>query len=418
MDKQMTLAELIEKTALEMERLQYSKAYIKGYQRMCGQVQQFAAEMGRDAFTEELGAAFLKEKYGYPSEGTPAPASDRVKDAMRCVRRLGEYQQFGVFVRTRRSMADDHRWAGCDISLIEAYLNSMQKADNSAATKKMRLNHMKSFYNFLWFRRIEHIQDVTAQIISDYALSLQGGSSVYTKHRLATLRNYFRFLHKNGYCEHDLSYAVPKVSAPKNLNVPALWTGEEIEKLLKSVDRGSPAGKRDYAVILLVIQLGIRITDIANLRLDSLKWDRKEIEFCQHKTGKRITYPMLGEIGWALIDYIRYSRPKISSPYLFLSCNAPYAGLHSGSIGCILQRQMNRCGIQKRAGTVSGMHSLRHAMARRLMEQNVPLSVLANIMGHATISSSSPYVKVDIEGLRECGLSLEGWWKNDEASSH
>ena len=73
--------------------------------------------------------------------------------------------------------------------------------------------------------------------------------------------------------------------APKNLNVPALWSREELERLLKSIDRGSPAGKRDYAIILLVIQLGLRISDVSALRLDSLKWERNELEFIQHKTG-------------------------------------------------------------------------------------------------------------------------------------
>ena len=67
--------------------------------------------------------------------------------------------------------------------------------------------------------------------------------------------------------------------APKNVNVPALWSREELERLLKSIDRGSPAGKRDYAIILLVVQLGLRIADVSALRLDSLKWEQNELEF-------------------------------------------------------------------------------------------------------------------------------------------
>jgi site-specific recombinase XerD len=341
-----------------------------------------------------------------------APASNSVAVAVRCIRRLGEYQQFGALVRLRQTKKEKN-WTIGDEALIEAYVNAMQTVDNSEATKRTRTHHLKLFYGFLEFRRVESITEITAQILSDYALSLEGGSLVYAKHRLSTLRHYLQFLHTKGYCEKDLSYAVPRVKAPKNLNVPALWSKEEIEKLLKCVDRGHPAGKRDYAILLLVIQLGIRISDIAGLQLDSLKWDRKEIEFCQHKTGKRVIYPMLGEIGWAIIDYIRYARPKITNPHLFVTCNAPYTSLGRGSVGSILDRQMLRCGIHKSAGTVSSMHSLRHAIARSLLEQNIPLPLLIEIMGHARMSSSTPYVKVDIEGLRECGLSLEEWWRND-----
>ena len=124
--------------------------------------------------------------------------------------------------------------------------------------------------------------------------------------------------------ECDWSFAVPKVIAPKNLNVPALWSREELERLLKSIDRDSPAGKRDYAIILLVVQLGLRIADVSALRLDSLKWERNELEFIQHKTGNRVTQPLLEDVGWAIIDYIKYGRPKAESPFVFLTANAPY----------------------------------------------------------------------------------------------
>jgi site-specific recombinase XerD len=255
---------------------------------------------------------------------------------------------------------------------------------------------------------MQGISEVTAETISNYALSLQGGSVVYAKHRLSTLKYYLRYLYKHGYCKQDLSHTVPSVIAPKNMNVPALWNKDEIELLLKSVDRGSPAGKRDYAILLLVVQLGIRITDIANLQLEHLKWERKEIVFAQHKTGGNVVFPMLDETGWALIDYVRYARPKSDSHHVFLTCNAPYTFLQSHSIGNILRRRMARCGIHKQDGVVSGMHSLRHALARRLLEQGTPLSTVAQIMGHTSYCSTSPYLKVDIDGLRECALSLEG----------
>lgn len=147
--------------------------------------------------------------------------------------------------------------------------------------------------------------------------------------------------------------------------------------------------------------------DVSSLRLDSLKWERNELELIQHKTGNRAIYPLLEDVGWAIIDYIKYGRPKVESPFLFLTVNAPYTPMKARSIGCILDRNRARCGIEKKNGAVSGMHSLRHALARRLLEQGTELSTVANIMGHTSYASTSPYLKVDIEGLRECALSLE-----------
>ena len=301
---------------------------------------------------------------------------------IRCVRRIGEYQLYGAVLRNHAKNAKTlDGWELGDEKIIAAYVESVQTAANSDATKRLR-------------------------ILSGYAASLQGESPVYTKHRLATLRFYFRFLKQKSILECDWSFAVPKVIAPKNLNVPALWSREELERLLKSIDRDSPAGKRDYAIILLVVQLGLRIADVSALRLDSLKWERNELEFIQHKTGNRVTQPLLEDVGWAIIDYIKYGRPKAESPFVFLTANAPYTPMKSGSIGCILDRHRARCGIEKKNGAVSGMHSLRHAMARRLLEQGTELSTVANIMGHTSYASTSPYLKVDIEGLRECALSL------------
>jgi len=205
-----------------------------------------------------------------------------------------------------------------------------------------------------------------------------------------------------------LSFCVPSVKSPKNLNIPALWEKDEVELLLKSIDRGNPAGKRDYAVILLATQLGLRISDLANLKLENLRWEYNEIELVQQKTGNRIVHPLLKDIGWALIDYIQNARPKIGDPTVFITINAPYTKMQSASIGCIIQRCMSRCGITKQPGTVSGLHSLRHALARRLLEQGTPLPEVADILGHTSYSSTSPYLKVDVDGLRECSLSLEG----------
>lgn len=407
MEEKQTISALIEGMAKEMERLQYSPLTISILCQDCHKFGKYVREKtGADFFSERIGSEYLNDLIGFPFDA-PRPLTSREAAHVRCVRRLGEYQLYGAIVENRvKHKTTINEWALGDEAVISAYLEAVQTADNSAATKKMRTRHIRLFYEFLSYRKASGIQEMSGQLISDYALSLQGGSPVYTKHRLATLRFYFRFLCKRGYSEQDWSFAVPKVSAPKHLNVPTLWEKTEVERLLRSIDRSSPAGKRDYAVILLVVQFGLRISDVANLQLSNLKWERGEIDLIQHKTGNRIVHPMLGDVGWAIIDYIRYARPNVDDATLFLTVNAPYRQLHPGSIGCILQRNIQRCGIRKKPGTVSGMHSLRHALARRLLEQGTSLPEVADIMGHTSYTSTSPYLKVDIDGLRECSLSL------------
>ena len=409
MEKIKTLTSLVDEITREMERLQFAPLTISEYRRYARRFTEYViSETGVDEFTEEIGAKYLKEQYGFPSDIT-GNLPTATSCAARCVRRIGEYKLYGAITKFRMSKAMDSRdWSLGDREVIGAYVEAVQTADNSEATKSLRTHHIRLFYEFLGFRGLNGMSDVNAKVISDYSLSMQGCSPVYVKHRSATLRYYFRFLHKNGLCEQDWSFNVPRVKVPNNLTIPALWEKDEVELLLKSIDRGSPAGKRDYAIILLAVQLGLRISDIANLQLRNLRWEYSEIELVQHKTGSRVIHPLLKDIGWALIDYIKNARPDINDQAVFITVNAPYTKMQTKSVGCIIQRCISRCGIKKQPGTVSGMHSLRHALARRLLEQGTPLPEVADIMGHTSYSSTSPYLKVDIDGLRECGLSLEG----------
>jgi len=314
-------------------------------------------------------------------------------------------QLFGAF-RRQWSSQKETDWYLNDKKIVNDYLNGVQTADHRDSTKALRKRNIKRFYDFVGFRDLSGISDVSAKLISDYTLSLQGCAPISVQQMLSTLKSYFRFLFSNNYCTKDWSSCVPKVSVKQNLTIPALWEQSEIELLLRRIDRTSPLGKRNYAVILLAVQLGLRCSDIAGLKLESLKWDRNEIDLVQYKTGKRLIHPLCDDVGWAIIDYLRYARPTVESDLVFLTANAPYRKLKSQSVSSILTRYTRLCGITKPCGTTKGVHSLRHGFARRLLEQGTPLPEVSEIMGHVSYSSTTPYLKIDVEGLRKCTLSL------------
>ena len=401
-----TFQELIVGIHVQMERLNYLPSTISSYMKVFRRIEGYASEKYNTLyFSEEIGTAYLKERYNYPGcQITPGVTQNRL-----CIKKLGEFQLFGAFLHKISRTVKKIDWSAHDAAIIKSYVESVQASDNNEATKKLRTYHIELFYRFLGLRNISGINEVTPEVISDYVKYMHGFSLVYVKHRLATLRYYLRYLYSNKLCDNDLSFTIPRIKAPTHINVPALWNKEDIEKLLLSADRGNPTGKRNYAVICLVVNLGIRIRDLVGLKLENLKWERKEIEFYQHKTGNKIIYPMLSDVGWAIIDYLRYGRPKSESPYLFLSTNAPNNQLLTEGFMDILKKHMRIAGIKKGQRITSGMHSLRHALARNLMEKNVPLPVLSDIMGHTSVVSSSPYLKVDIEGLRDCSLTLGGF---------
>lgn len=405
MERKLTLSELIEAFAVEMERLKYSKSLMRHAMKECRRFLEYVLEAtGEDTFSEEIGARYLSEKFEYPAL-YPQKTPDRVLEAVRCIRRLGEMKLFGAF-RRQWSSQKETNWYLADEPIIKMYLEKFQNADHRPTAMDNRTRNIKRFYDFLGFRRLSGVTDVSAQIISDYATSLQGCAPTSVVGMLSTLKQYLRFLFKSGICERDWSACVPKVQSRKHLTVPALWEPSEIELLLKSVDRTSAVGKRNYAVLLLAVQLGLRCSDIAGLKLESLKWERSEIDLVQLKTNNRLVHPLCDDVGWAIIDYIRYARPNVESDFVFLTANAPYEKMSSANVTSIFKRQTTHCGFKKPLETTKGVHSLRHGLARRLLEQGTPLPEVADIMGHVSYSSTTPYLRVDVEGLRKCALSV------------
>jgi integrase/recombinase XerD len=223
-----------------------------------------------------------------------------------------------------------------------------------------------------------------------------------------------RYLHLYGHVQKDYSALIPRVTSVENASVPMIWSENDISKLLQSVDQSSPVGKRNYAILILCTELGLRACDIDNLKLTDIDWSKKEINIVQEKTGVLNTCPLTNAAGWAVINYLRYGRPKSKEPYVFLTCNAPYRKLGPSTATTMLKQQMRLAGI-KPSSKVSktGIHSLRHSLARRLLDKDIPLELVSEIMGHTEIVSSSPYLKIDVAGLRMCALSLSKEAGND-----
>ncbi|PGS46525.1 hypothetical protein COC46_20865 [Bacillus sp. AFS041924] len=197
------------------------------------------------------------------------------------------------------------------------------------------------------------------------------------------------------------------VQARKQTCIPSVWTEDELKKLIAAIDRGSPKGKRDYAIILMACCLGLRCTDIKNLKMENFHWEDKKLVFYQSKTRQLLTLPLTPEVGWAVIDYLKYGRPKINSPYLFVKHIAPFGPFSEGDhLNQLIKRYMELAHIsslKKRRG----MHSLRHTLASMLLEKDTPLSTISDILGHVDTDTTAVYLKVDIKKLKECSLDFE-----------
>ena len=165
--------------------------------------------------------------------------------------------------------------------------------------------------------------------------------------------------------------------------------------------------RESYAIILLACHLGLRVTDIKNLTMDNFHWVEKLLVFVQSKTKQCLSLPLTQELGWAVIDYLRYGRPRIESPYVLVRHMAPYGPFAEGDhLSQMIASYMERAHLPK-LKKKRGMHSLRHTLASMLLENDTPLELISDILGHTDTDSTAVYLKVDIKKLRECALDLE-----------
>lgn len=412
METRLPIEELVTKVLLELERLNYSYNSLCGFRAFYKRVIVFANEKEELYFSEELGKDFLKEKYNctvnYYKEAMPKA----LKSPIRRIRVLGDYQLHGVIIRRIVKKPGYVKPPQFEKELA-AYEKECENNEYSKRGLRTRMQRLFFFIDYLDGRRVQNANDITSEMISDYVKTIYAHHEKSIASILTTLRVYLRFLYFNEFTDEDLSLKVPKQSKYYYPSVPSVWNKEDVIRMLESIDRGNPTGKRDYAILLLVAKLGIRVGDIKSLELSDLNWQSKTIEIRQNKTKNTITYPILNDIGWALIDYLKNARPISNSPFVFIRMNAPYEAFgRDANLHNIITKYTRLAGITVSNGKRQGLHSLRHTLASTLLEQGTPLPLISEILGHFNSKSTNVYLHTGIEGLRRCAIDPEEVFKN------
>ena len=266
-------------------------------------------------------------------------------------------------------------------------------------------SHMSSFNFWLSTNRIFSINDIKHHHIITFIKSLDPHKKALIHDTLMDLRGFFKFLYEKGVIPTNISTFIPKDNYKNQAKLPAYYTEEEIERLLKSVDRGNIVGKRDYAILVLAAYLGLRVSDIARLRFENLHWDQNTINLRQYKTGKNINLPLLPVVGNALLDYIQYGRPKSDEQYIFLLVISPFLPVRSQTIAVMINRRFSHAGL-KSTDRKHGGHALRYSLVKELLNNKQSLPVISEVLGHKNTSSTRHYIRIDTESLGQCALDV------------
>ena len=226
----------------------------------------------------------------------------------------------------------------------------------------------------------------------------------------SALADFLRHLREDGQIREDLAGRLPPQRYPRRgQSAPHPWTAGDVRRVLEQIDRQAAIGKRDYAMVLLTVRLGVRVGDLRRLELGWFDWRAKTLAFRQHKTGVPLTLPLPGDVGWAVIDYIRHGRPEAACRQVFVKHRYPFTAFGSStSVGCRLSYYARRAGIVFAAGRSHGLHSLRGALAVAMLQDDTPPPVVTAVLGHAAgTTTAAHYLRLDTEHLRRCALDVE-----------
>ena len=227
----------------------------------------------------------------------------------------------------------------------------------------------------------------------------------YAKLMVTALRSFLRFLQQRGVITADLAAAVPTVANWRLSHLPKSLAPEQVARLLACCDRSTPAGQRDYAILLFLARLGLRAGEVVAMTLDDLDWEAGE--FVVHGKGDRLErMPLPQDVGAALVDYLRHVRPCCSTRRVFIHINAPHCGFAGAAAICdVLRRALARAGLDPE---FKGAHLLRHSLATHLLRRGASLDEIGQLLRHCHPDTTQIYAKVDIEALRGIALPWPG----------
>ena len=215
------------------------------------------------------------------------------------------------------------------------------------------------------------------------------------------LRVFLRFAHREGLLERDLAQTVEWPQVYKLSTIPRSISWEDVGRVLDAVDRRTPCGKRDYAVLLLLVTYGLRGREVAALTLDDVDWKRERLAVPERKAGHSSAFPLSVSVGAALVDYLKNGRPQTADRHVFMRAQAPVCAMGSAVVSGLATRYLRKAAVNV---VRPGAHTLRHTCVQRLVDAEFSLKTIGDFVGHRSPASTQIYTKVAVEPLRQVAL--------------
>lgn len=402
MCKTKKIAKVIDEYRYELIDRDYNRGTILTYMKVCRTIQKWWDEKQLKEFNEVNAFLFCDEFIGtrYLS---PSLTSDQ-KRTLRVIRML-----LSVYKNEDFENATPLEKKSFKTKLGEVFEKYLEwcalSLKLSPETMEIHKRVALKYDLYLWQKGLS-LEEVSTSLFEDFITAASKSNRIRFK---AVLRNIYRFLHDSQITKGDLSiFLLREPNTPPGSKLPTTYTEEEVKNLIASVDRSTPLGKRDYLILLLASEYGMRASDIRSLKLKHIDWESNTISFRQQKTDIPICFPLISSIGNAIIDYLRYGRPQGGGDVIIVRHDSKRKGcqITSSGIYSIVEAAFKLSRITNWKGKKHGPHSLRHSFASNLLKRGTGYYIISMSLGHSHTATTQTYLNIDFDRLRKCSLQV------------
>jgi len=391
---------IIVKTEIEMRYLQLTVSTVGQYKHSWSDIRRYFHNAGITVYDEALLKKYVQEINVLRDNGS-------MNEWKWKINRKAAYVLIEVANTGRFSWKSINKGTSSDNPELEnirqSYMRELEQRNFSKSTITLYDFVLRKMLYFAGFKVLNDLASFSTTLIQHIILSF---SKICNKRSMATilpiLRSQLRYFFDVGVIQTDLSGIVMSAFVQKG-SVATYISKPDQEKLIIKLD---DVTKRNKAIVLIALKLGLRDCDICSLTFDDIDWRKDIISLNQEKTGEPLILPLFPDVGNALTDYILNERPKRADryQYVFLREQAPYNKL--ASVYHICSKLFNQLNINPINGNTRGPHTLRYSMVHRLLSAKVPHQVITDALGHTSKESNKPYISMEDNMLRMCALDL------------
>ena len=396
------VCELVSALDAELVRLAYRPSTLEWYRGCWRRLERWFAAQGVEEFSLDVAMAWVDEACGGFFEKEQAGTLKQTDVYLfRVAAMLDDFVIHGSVLR-RYSRTVSKLSAG-QAEILAGFQAWLRAEGCAVSTVRAYGTVAGEFLAFIGGRG--GLAGLDGGVIGAFVVTLAGYQAKTVEHKLCAVRSLLRFAIGEGLVDEGVLGTVPAVRSTRQARIPSVWDPVDVAMVLEAIDRANPSGKRDYAIVLLICRLGLRAVDVTRLRFADLDWPGNQLSVVQAKTGRRVVLPLLKDVGWAIIDYVRDGRPDSDCPQVFLRHTAPIGPFSDQDhLHQILVKHARAARVPLGEQRRHGMHSLRHTLATRLLEDGTPVERIAEILGHQSVESTGVYLKSSLRLLAQCAL--------------